>query len=78
MYTYVVCELQNGVIGGNSWVFNDPAKTDIENQNAAMAKYHSVLAVAALSSVPVHSCVIIRDDGIQIASEGYDRRVVEE
>ncbi len=74
MFAYTVCEIQNGTIGSNSWVFNDPNKTDLENMRAALAKYHAVLSVAATSTVLVHSCVILRDDGLQVASEGYDNR----
>ena len=67
---YTVVELQNGVIGGNSWVFDD-----IEH---AESKCYSILAVAAVSSVPVHSVAIINSMGVCVFHKGYDRTIPEE
>ena len=63
---YIVIELQtnaNGTVGNFVWSYSDV--------NQAFAKYHSVLAAAAVSNLPVHSCVILRNDGQQIAAQAY-------
>ena len=67
---YIVIEIQNGVIGGNSWVFEDI--------NAAKSKYHSVLAVAATSSVDIHTAAILNEMGFCVCYEGFDHRPTEE
>jgi len=74
MYVYVVIEIQtsaDGTVGNFVWSFGDTSKTDEENRNGAFSKWHSVLSSAAVSDLPVHSCVIIRNDGQQIASMSY-------
>ena len=66
MNSFIVIELQtnaNGTVGNFVWAYSD--------ENQAFAKYHSVLAAAAVSSLPVHSCVILRNDGLQIAAQAY-------
>ena len=60
---YIVIELQNGTVGKNNWTFDD--------QNAAFAKYFTILAVAAVSSVKCHAAVILREDGLQIAAQSF-------
>ena len=69
---FLVIEIQtnsDGTIGNFVWSYS--------SQNEAFAKYHSVLASAAVSVLPVHSCVILRNDGQQIAAQSY-RHGVEE
>lgn len=46
-----------------------------EDLNAALAKYYTVCAAAAVSEIPYHSAAIIRDDGILIEGRVFDRRV---
>lgn len=63
---FIVIELQtnlDGSVGNFVWAF--------ANQDDAEAKYHSVLAVAATSALPVHSAVILRNDGLQLAAQAY-------
>lgn len=67
---YTVIEMQDGIVNGNLWTF--------ETENEAYAKYHSVLAVASVSTVPCHSCVILRQDGLLIAGMCYKHEVVEQ
>lgn len=62
---YTVVEIQNGVVGGNVWTF--------ETENEAFAKYFAVLSVAATSAVAVHTAVILRQDGLQVASQSFSR-----
>lgn len=61
---YIVIEIQTADSVGNFvWAF--------DTLEQAEAKYHAVLSVAATSSVPVHSCVILRNDGQQMAAQAY-------
>lgn len=63
---YVVTEIQK---------FADETMTTpsyaYDNQNSADAKYHQILASAAVSAVPVHSCIMFTDTGIYLKSECY-------
>lgn len=43
-----------------------------DNINSAEAKYHSILATAAVSSLPVHSCVLLNESGFCIKSQSYN------
>lgn len=64
---YIVIEIQtnaNGTVGNFVWAF--------DTQDAAFAKYHSVLSVAAVSSLPIHSCVILKNNGLQIAAQYFE------
>ena len=45
--------------------------TSYQTKNEANAKYHTVLAAAAVSSLPVHSAIIIDETGHLIKSEFY-------
>lgn len=66
---YIVIELQtnpNGTLGNLVWAY--------ASQNEAEAKYHSVLSSAAVSSLPVHAAVILRNDGLQIAAQSYTHK----
>lgn len=68
---YIVIEIQtnaDNTVGNFVWAF--------ATENEAFAKYHSVLAAAAVSALPCHSCVILRNDGIQIAGQVYKHEVV--
>ena len=46
--------------------------------NAALAKYYTILAAAAVSDIPYHSGYLIRDDGIMIEGRVFDRRTESE
>ena len=63
---FLVIELQtndDGTMGNFVWAF--------ETENEAFAKFHTVLSAAAVSTLPVHSCTILRNDGMQIAAQYY-------
>ena len=64
---FTVIELQNGIVGANVWTY--------DTINAAEAKYHSVLAAAAVSSVEVHSAVLLNDSGFCVKHESYTHPV---
>ena len=42
------------------------------DRNQAEAKYHTLLAVCATSSVPKHGAMLFNDDGFIIKSEVYN------
>lgn len=46
--------------------------TQHETRNDAENKYHTILAYAAISSIPQHSAVMLEDDGLFIKSESFD------
>ena len=59
---YYVIELQSGTVGSSDVIAYSPA--DYADPWAeALAKYHTVLAVAAKSAVPIHGCLIVNSDG---------------
>lgn len=37
-----------------------------DNRNSADAKYHAILASAAVSAVPVHACIMYTEEGIPL------------
>lgn len=49
--------------------------TTHETRNDAENKYHTILAYAAVSSVPQHSAVMLNDNGSYIKSETFDHEV---
>lgn len=65
---YYVIELQTSTTGSViPFSFTD--------RDQAEAKYHSLLAVAATSTVPKHGAMLFNDDGFVIKSEVYNHVV---
>ena len=64
--TYIVIELQKNASGKVSNIV-----TQHDTRNAAEGKYHSVLAAAAVSSVPQHAAVLLTDAGQEIVHQSY-------
>ena len=65
---YFIIELQiNGESGAN-------IVSTAETREQAMSKFHTVLASAAVSTVEVHSCVVLDDHGRHIARECYEHK----
>ena len=62
---YIVIELQN--LG--TQVAN--IVTVYDNRDNAENQYHSILAAAAVSTVPCHSAIMLSGDGVYIKSERY-------
>ena len=42
--------------------------------NQAYAKFYTILAAAAVSDIPYHAGMLIRDDGYVIGEKVFDRR----
>lgn len=66
---YIVIEIQKFADG----TVAIPAPATYDTYLAAAAAYHSILAAAAVSAVPIHSAVILTDVGQQIAMETYNK-----
>lgn len=66
MPKYLVTEIQHwdtGTIQNPTWSYDD--------RNKAEAKYHTVLAAAAVSALPVHSAMLFTDEGFTLESKCY-------
>lgn len=67
---YIVVEIQtnpNGTVGN---IVNAYATKDL-----AFQKFHTILAAAAVSSLPVHAAVILDNKGLQIAAQWFEHEV---
>lgn len=66
--TYIVIELQT---------MKDGSVADLVTQHAteaeAQSKYHSVLAAAAVSDLPVHAAVLMTSEGVTLENRYYER-----
>ena len=63
---YVVVEIQTNADGTIGSIV-----TDFENKLDAENKYHTILAYAAISNLPVHSAVILTNEGRTVKTEVY-------
>ena len=61
---FVVLELQKG----DTLV---ALTTTHESREEAEQKYHTVLSFASVSNVPIHSAVMLTEEGFYIKSESY-------
>ena len=71
MAKIIVTEVQkfaNDQISTPSYAYDD--------MNAAEAKFHSVLASAAVSQLPVHSCIMFSEEGFPLRHECYKHDAV--
>ena len=66
---YLVIEIQKAVDG----TIAVPPVATYDNLFDALSKYHTVLAAAAISEVPVHTCVILNDVGQEIRMDSYNK-----
>ena len=63
---YLVTEIQvfaNGGVSNPTYAY--------ESKNAALAKYHNILAAAAVSELPVHSALMFTMEGIPLCYESF-------
>jgi len=63
---YIILETQTNSNGTVGTLINS-----YENRNAAESKYHTVLASAAISQLPLHCAFMLTDEGYTIKSEVY-------
>ena len=65
---YIVIELQKNAEGVVSNIVTDhPSMADAEH------KYYTILASAAISSVPIHSAIIVSEEGFPVKHQCYKR-----
>ena len=64
---YAVIELQK--LDANTLAI--PPAAQFNTFEEAAGRYHAILSVAATSSVPVHSCFIVDENGQQLKVESY-------
>ena len=67
MTNYIVLEIQHYKNGSTGIV----PPVSFEDRNAAEAKYHTVLAAAAVSDIFEHCCVMLDRQGRTIKSESF-------
>lgn len=63
---YIVIEIQtaaNGAVSNLVWAYS--------SLNTAYQQYHTVLASAAVSALPVHACCLMDNTGTLIAKEVF-------
>lgn len=63
---YIVIELQKNEKGAVSNIV-----TDYATLPEAESKYHTILAAAALSELPVHSAIIVSEEGFPVMHQCY-------
>ena len=63
---YIVIELQKDAKGVVSNIV-----TSYENLAEAESKYHSILASAAVSKIPVHSAILVSEEGFPVKHQCY-------
>lgn len=63
---YIVIELQKNADGVVSNIV-----TSHETLPEAESKYYSVLAAAAVSQIPVHSAIIVSEEGFPVKHQCY-------
>ena len=63
---YLVIELQKLADGSLAQIC-----TAFTDRNVAEQKYHEVLSYAAVSAVPIHTAVILSEEGNLIKKESY-------
>lgn len=66
---YTVLEIQQDANGSRVAI-----PTIYGDEGQALAKYYTICAAAAVSTIPYHSVAILRDDGIIIEGRVFDRR----
>ena len=66
MIKYIVLEIQTYADGNVGTLISS-----YDDRNAAESKYHTVLAAAAISQIPLHSAVILTNEGYILESRNY-------
>ena len=63
---YIVMELQKNAEGTVANIV-----TEHEDLQHAESKYHAILAAAAVSTIPVHSAIIVSEEGFPVKYQCY-------
>ncbi len=67
---YIVVEMQNGTIGGNTWAY--------ANRDDAEVKYYQVLAEVVKSPVEIHTVMLVTGEGFVIDTKCYKHQTTPE
>ena len=67
MSKYIVVEMQNGTISGNTWVYDDRPSAEV--------KEYQVLAEVVKSPVEVHTVMLLTDEGFVLDCKCYKHDV---
>ena len=67
---YITIEIQTAANGTVSTVVNQD-----DTRPAAESRYHTILAAAAVSVLPVHAAILMTNDGFVLMSESYEHQV---
>ena len=60
---YIVIEMQNGTIGGNTWAYEDRASAEV--------KEYQVLSEVVKSPVATHTVMLVTDEGFVLDCKCY-------
>lgn len=66
---YLVIEIQKAADG----TIAVPPITTYDNFFDALSRYHTILAAAAVSSVPVHTALVLNEVGQEIRLDSYNK-----
>ena len=66
---YIVIEMQNGIIGSNTWAYDDRADAEV--------KFYQVLSEVVKSPVEIHTVMLVTGEGFVIDNKCYKHPVVE-
>ena len=69
---FIVLEIQTNTDGSIGTLI-----TSYEDSYEAESKYHTVLSAAAISKLPLHTAVMLTNEGQVIKSERYKHEVTE-
>ena len=76
---YLVTEVQSfpsGATATPTYAYDSEVLGSVDKAlTAATAKYHSLLAGAAVSQVPMHSVIMYTDEGFYVRSEKFEHEV---
>lgn len=64
MGKFIVIEMQNGVIGANSWSYEDKADAEV--------KFYQTVAVAVKSPVEKHTVMLVTAEGYELDYKCYE------
>ena len=70
MNKYIVIEMQDGIIGGNSWTYED--------RSSAEVKMFQVLSEVVKSPVAVHTVMLVNDEGFVLETRCYTHEQTED
>ena len=72
---YLVTEIQStpgGAVSTPTYAYDSDTIGSVDKAlNAATAKYHTLLAGAAVSKVPIHTVLMYTDEGFYVRSEHF-------